>query len=600
MSTGNARTYRLFFAALLAGVSFAVYWSTLSNGFVYDDNFQILKNPWIRGFSRLPEMFTTDSYGFMEEGFRTNTYRPMLFTVYGVEYALFGLKPWGWHLFNVMFHAANSVMVFFTLSLLLKGEAGEAASRPYSSDRHAFAGALIFTVHPANGEAVAWVGCVPELLYTLLCLASFYLYVATVSDGKGGGRVFAGRSLSVFFFFAAAFFKETAAALPLFIFVYDCLVKKDERVISAGKVKRYLPYFLAGVAYLVIRYHAIGGMAPGYRMHAYLSGFQKLLNIFPLFVKYLWTLILPLSYHPIQPLDPVFSLFETRAALSVLITLGLSSAVFMFRKKLHPLFLFSFSIIIIPLIPGLYAYSVSITPFSDRYLYFPTIGFALAVSLASRELPLKGGYNGSRGAAAFFIAVAVFYALISAGRGAVWRDDLSLWSASYGGSRDNYIAVYSLGDIYLKKGLTDEALVRLDEALRLNKALRYPDSSTMYLTRKALAEAYDRKGRYDDLMSEYTEILRIKPGDAFASYNLAVMYQARGFLKESIELYRNALASAVKPRHRRDILNNIGVCYAGMGMPEEAVANYREALKYSPGDPVVLNNIKAATDKGGR
>lgn len=594
MTRDDSKTHGYILASLLAAVCFIVYWNTLSNGFVYDDNGQILRNPWITDFRYLPKIFTTDSFGFMEGAYRTNTYRPMLFTVYSIEHALFGLKPWGWHLMNIIFHAANSVMVFYAISLLL-GVSGVNGLKPALRHLSAFSGALIFAVHPANSEAVAWVGCVPELMYTFLCLASFCLHVSAVEDLKAVRPSLVKRSLSVFFFFLAALFKETAAALPVFIIVYDYLMRGDEKAVSVEKVKRYLPYFLAGVLYLLIRFYAVGGVAPGYRMHGYLTGFQHILNIFPLFLKYLWTLVLPLGYHPIQPLDPVFSLTEPRAFASALITLVLALSVFIFRKRIHPILLFSSAVVVVPLLPGLYAYSVSITPFSDRYLYLPVFGLGLAVSFASsRAAALKGRAGAFRAVTAFFIAASVFYSILSAGRNAVWRDDMSLWSASYAGSSENYIAIYSLGDIYLKKGMTEEALPRLNEALRLNLEKSHPDLSTLYLTRKSLAEAYSKKGDETALMAEYAEILRIKPDDVFVNYNLAVLYQGRAMFDDAIKLYARALGSATKPRQKRDILNNTGMCYASLGRLDEAASSYREALKYSPDDPVVLKNLKAS------
>jgi len=595
MSTDRARRYAALFAALLAAFSFAVYAKTLASGFVYDDNFQVLRNPWITDFKHLAGIFTTDSYGFLKDRAATGTYRPMFFVVYAVEYALFGLKPWGWHLFNVVAHAANSVMVLFVLAIVL--ESGQKKpERPFGGYLPAFAGALIFALHPANSEAVAWVGCVPELMYTFLCLASFYLYVATAPGRAAVLPLFAGRALSVLLFFSAAFFKETAAVLPLFIFSYDCLMIKGERVVSYAKVKRYLPYFLAGLGYLAIRFYAIGGVSPGYKTHAYLTGFQKFLNAPPLFLKYLWTLVLPLSYHPVQPLHPVYSLAQAGAALPLAATVLLIAAVVAFRHRLHPVALLSMSMVVLPILPGLYAFSVSVTPFSDRYLYLPTVGYSLAVALALARFEMKsGGARRYAAAVAVVVSAALVYGAISWGRASVWKNDLTLWSASYAGGKDNYIAAYALGDIYLKKGMTKEAELKLGEALRLNTGRKHPDIVTLYLTRKGLAEVYSRKGLFAELAAEYAEILRLKPDDSFVSYNLAVIYQERGRLTDALELYKNALAGASKPRQRRDILNNMGLCYAALGFRDRAEASYTEALRYSPGDAVIVENLKALT-----
>lgn len=596
--------FNIICAVLLTAVSFAVYYKTLEGGFVYDDHGQIVKNQWIRDFRYLPRIFTADTFGFLEQGYRTNTYRPMVITAYLAEYAVFGLDPWGWHLLNVIFHSLNAIMVFLVISFLLKDRGGsgvEIGSPVFNLPP--LIGAAVFAVHPVNAEPVAWLGCVPELLYTFLCLASFYMYIKSCEESPAlstGMRV-----LSVLFFFLAAFFKETAAALPVFILIYDIIKRKDEGLTTVSKIKRYIPYVLAGVAYLVMRYYAMGGgFAPGVKLHGYLTRFQFFLNLFPLFARYAGALIFPLNEYPIQPLDPVYSISETRAFLSVLLALSVALAIAISMKKLQPLYSLALAFIIVPLLPGLYSYNMSITPFSDRYLYFPTIGLALAVALICREVfvysLLKKRTILLWGVLSVFFIAAIPYSTAARERSLFWKDDMALWSASAKGSPDNYIAVYSIGDVYLKKGLTDESIQKLGTALKINKEKAHVDANILLLTHKSLAEAYSKKGMEDELVREYGEILRMKPDDVFVNYNLAVIYQARGLLNDAIELYKTALFSARKPLQKRDILNNLGICYGALGRWDDAVSSYGQALESAPGDPAIQNNMKAALGMAGK
>jgi hypothetical protein len=94
-------------------VSFAVYLNTLFNGFVHDDIDQIVDNPWIRDITKIPTMFTTSVWSF--QGYNANYYRPMMHVVYLFNYHLFGLNPWGFHLINIMLHAAASVLVYLVI-----------------------------------------------------------------------------------------------------------------------------------------------------------------------------------------------------------------------------------------------------------------------------------------------------------------------------------------------------------------------------------------------------------------------------------------------------------------------------------------------------
>ena len=107
---------------VVALVSFAVYFNALSCGFVYDDKDQIVNNHWIRDVRYLNEIFSQSVWGFstdVEEQGTANYYRPLMHLVYMANYYLFGLKAWGFHLVNVLFHMGNSVLVFLVVLRLL-------------------------------------------------------------------------------------------------------------------------------------------------------------------------------------------------------------------------------------------------------------------------------------------------------------------------------------------------------------------------------------------------------------------------------------------------------------------------------------------------
>lgn len=207
----------------------------------YDDNEQIVENAWIKDPKHLPAIFSHHSFGFAKDKELGTTYRPLVFSVYMAEYSLFGLDPKGWHAVNIAFHAVNTVLVFIAAAMLLKG--GGAAA---PGSLPAFAAAVLFALHPVNSEVVAWVGCIPELLYTMLCLGAFCLYVKSRS---GAYLPFLLNIASAALFFIALFANETAISLPLLVFAYDLFVKKDGPVLGAATAKRYLPYALLAVLY---------------------------------------------------------------------------------------------------------------------------------------------------------------------------------------------------------------------------------------------------------------------------------------------------------------------------------------------------------------
>ncbi|MBI4679863.1 MAG: hypothetical protein HY753_01285, partial [Nitrospirae bacterium] len=102
--------------AILLIISIGVYLNTLPNEFVYDDEYQVLENLWIRDAKYIPEIFLTNVWAFVGEEKLSNYYRPLMHITYMIDYHIFGLKPWGFHLTNIIFHAGVTLLVFLIAS----------------------------------------------------------------------------------------------------------------------------------------------------------------------------------------------------------------------------------------------------------------------------------------------------------------------------------------------------------------------------------------------------------------------------------------------------------------------------------------------------
>src|SRR4030067_2300361 len=104
---------------ILVIASIGVYLNTLPNEFVYDDEGQVLKNLWIRDAKYIPEIFLSNVWAFVGEEHLSNYYRPLMHMIYMIDYHIFGLKPWGFHLTNILLHGGVSVLLFLLLSVLI-------------------------------------------------------------------------------------------------------------------------------------------------------------------------------------------------------------------------------------------------------------------------------------------------------------------------------------------------------------------------------------------------------------------------------------------------------------------------------------------------
>jgi hypothetical protein len=89
------------------------------NGFITDDQFQILNNPLVKGTQSLVSAFGNGVWAFL--GYRGNYYRPLQFFFYGLLYRVFGPSTLPFHVLMVLLHAVNTVLVYRLVRRLLGG-----------------------------------------------------------------------------------------------------------------------------------------------------------------------------------------------------------------------------------------------------------------------------------------------------------------------------------------------------------------------------------------------------------------------------------------------------------------------------------------------
>ncbi|HEY5656986.1 MAG TPA: tetratricopeptide repeat protein [Myxococcota bacterium] len=570
---GDAHLRLRLFA--IVAVCFAVYSNALQNGFVYDDFEQVIENRWLRDLSHAPEVFSKGVWGFSGDE-QSNYYRPLMHLSYMVTYAVFGLRPWAFHLVNLLFHAGVSALVF------LVGLQLQAAARSKLSPNVPFVAALLFAAHPIHTEAVAWVAGIPELSFSLLFLLSFCLYArASAADRERRALPYL---LSLSCFFLATLSKETALTLPLALVAYDLAVGRGP-FRPLPLLRRYLPYALVGVAYLAIRMAVLGGFA-GTRRHTELSGYEYFINVFPLVARYLAKLLWPAHLNAFHQFDPIHSLLEWEGALSLAATCAFLGFLALTYWK-DRLSFFSASLTAIPLLPVLYIPALGENTFTERYLYLPSVGYALL--LASFFAWLAQVRPRTEPALRVLVlAVLAAYAAGTLGRNPIWRDDLSLWTDTVAKSPGSIMPRSELGVAYATRGETAKAIEQYQIVLRMSPAHADAHSN--------LGLVYDELGRLDEAIQQHQQALRLKPDSAAAHNNLGLVLSKQGRLDEAIEHYRESLRlEPLSP----GVHNNLGNAYQAIGLLDAAIDEYREALEIRRDFPDTYINLGVAYAKKG-
>lgn len=547
-ASAKTLTAMIMFVALVAC---AAYGNTLFNGFVFDDEYQVLKNPWIRDFRHLPTIFSSEVWAFKGDAV-SNYYRPLLHVTYMITYNLFGYSEYGFHAVNVLLHAAVSALVFLLVHTILSRQGVRYATAA------SLAAALIFAVHPIHTEVVAPIMSLTDLLLTLFYVAVIWLHIKFV------GRAWYLSMLTAVLFACALLSKETAITLPAVLLSYDYFIEKRVSPLSALLV-RYVPYVIVAAAYLAVRSAVLGSFAPIDR-HPDLSRLQCILNIFPLAIQYGYKLLVPLHLNAMYEFHPLRSITEPRALLSILIFV-VALALFVWWARHSTTIAFGLVLTLLPLLPAFYIRAIPY-PFAERYLYLPSVGFVLilaefvARSFASprmaRTLPLV------------IAALVCLYAIGTIQRNTVWKDNFTLWSDTLTKSPNDAIAHCNLGYALKKRGRIREAIVHFSIATQIN-----PHSDFF----RSLGNAYYEAGNWQDAVKNYEMAVSLGPLNDMAHNDLGALYGELGALNKAIEHFETAVR--LKPGIA-DYHYNLGIVYRDSGMMNKALEQLEMAVRLNP------------------
>src|SRR6516165_2283221 len=211
------------------------YLNSMRNGFVYDDDSQVLHNPYIRDFSHLREIFTTQVLSYQGVDSAPNYYRPLMNFGYLLCYRLFGPQPYAFHLANLLLHGFVVILLFAV------------TKRMFRNSTLAFVAAALFALHPIHTESVDWIAAVTDLELTLFYLLTFRLYLGL---GRAKPAMYALTQLGMAMSFAlTAISKEQALTLPLLATLYEHAYREDRsQTTMAQKLGRYGALWLLTVA----------------------------------------------------------------------------------------------------------------------------------------------------------------------------------------------------------------------------------------------------------------------------------------------------------------------------------------------------------------
>jgi tetratricopeptide (TPR) repeat protein len=581
---------RRLLPVLVAAATLAAFAPSLGGEFLnWDDDTNFLNNPHYRGLGpdNLKWMFT-DYFGH---------YMPITWLTLGLDYVLWGMKPMGYHVTNLILHALNAVLCFLVLRELLRRARPEGT--PGVLDAVAAAGALFFSLHPLRVESVAWVTERRDLTSGVFFLLTILTYLKWTEARKASWL-----AASVGCFAGMILCKAMGMTLPLALLAIDAVpLRRFSREKLRSLIVEKIPYFALLIAAILLTvvgqrraealysrdaYPLVHSFAqPGYRV-----SFYVLKTLIP------W----PLS--PLYWFRPVIGVNQIVGWLAVL---GITAAVIV-RRRAWPAATaawIAYGILIAP-VSGIFQAGAHFA--ADRYTYLPCLPFA---ALAAAVLLRASESRFARPAAAGAIAVLVGLALLSANQCRIWRDSVSLWNHALGVDPDLYLAYNNRGTARSAKGDWVGAVEDYNKSISLNpqwpkpwynrgvaRAIHGDHASAIEDFTRAIqcdpnhidaiagrAVSRSKRGEVAAAMADCEEVLRLAPGSPAGFATRGLVKAGHGDAAGAIADYTKALE--IEPS--AEVYRNRGMARALTGKVSEAIADFTRSLELRPDHLETLN-----------
>lgn len=533
----NAKTKAIL---LLFFLTIIIYSNSLGGTFIYDDEYFIVKNVTIKNLRNVPSLFLNPAaVAFAELG--RDVYRPLTTFSYMIDYFIWRLDTFGYHIVNVLFHSFNSVLLFLFLFTVF-GEIGPA-----------LAASLIFAAHPVQTEVVSWISGRSSVLFLFFYLASLLFYVRFLRESK---KIYLVSSIILYIFSLLS--KEMAVTLPLILIAYDAhFFNKDG---FRKKVFRYLPYFVITFLFLALRYHVVGRVS----QCGWWGGgpYYTFLTMSRVMVEYIKLMIFPLKLCAFYVLDISRSVAEPKVLLSlaILVAIAVSLPVVFRRSRKASFAIWFFFITILPV--------SNIVPLralmAERFLYLPLAGFAILAALFIERI--AGFFREKRNQVVILITAVLIaaYSFRTMERNKDWRDSITISKRIVELYPLNPWGLTSLATSYLDKKMFDDAIKSARKAIAVSPYYAPP--------RHALGFSYLEMGRYDDAVRVLNEALKLEPGNLETMNSLGVAYGNIKKYDDAVRLFKQSIS--VDPTFVTAYLN-LGTTYEFRGEYKKAIEEYR-------------------------
>jgi len=548
----RGRTLPVWQGGLIVLLVFLAYLPALRGGFIWDDDAYVTHNPTLHDLGGLQRIW-------FELG-AVPQYYPMVHTTFWLEYHLWGLHPVGYHLINVLLHAAAAIFLWqVLLRLRIRG---------------AWLAAVLFALHPVCVESVAWIterkNVLSAVFYFTAALA--FLRFVALEEPDGPNRLRWYWYLGALVLFMAALLSKTVTCTLPAALLLVCWWKKGR--VQRGEILPLLPFFALGVGLGLItawmeKFH-VGAQGAEWSLtfadRCLIAGralwFYAGRLVWPAHLTFIyprWKIEPEVWWQwlfPVAAVGVVAGLWLARRRIGK----GPLVAVLFFAGTLGPALGF------------VNVYPMRFSFVADHFQYLASVGLITLCAVGLARMPRV-----------MPATLVVLLGALTWQQAGIYRNLETLWRDTLANNPDCWMAHNNLGKYLINEGRIEEAMEHYHKAIQINP--NNPEGLT------GLGIALAAKGRFDEEIENYRKAIQINPDFYGAPYNLGIALAARGQFDEAIENYYKAIQ--INP-NSFNALNNLGNALAAKGRFDEAIKNYRQAIQINPNFSGALDNLGSA------
>jgi protein O-mannosyl-transferase len=528
---------RILFPLVAAGLTAICFLPALSGSFLnWDDNVNFLGNTAYRGLGLEQVRWAFSSVLF-------GHYIPLTRLTWSLNYLLGGMDPWGYHLLNLLLHAANVALVYVVGRRLLAAAVGggtQAGRDQRDLCVAAALAALVFGIHPLRVEPVAWITGRADLLCATFALLAVWAYLCAIEHpGHPGPMVVPAVALAAALLSKGTALPLMAAFLLLDVYPLRRLARLDARALFREKVPLLL-VTLAGTVLIVwaVREGAVLNQGEEYALGARAAVAAYSFMIFP--VRFLW----PFSLSPLHEMPRGISLLEPRFGLAAAAAVVVTVALIVVRRR-WPAGLAAWAFSALMLAPTSVALRLGVDLAPDRYSYLSGLGFAMLVGGAvpsAIRLARRGHLARPIRWMASLAPLIVLggLGLASWSLAEVWRDSETLWRWSVELDPTCSVCHAKLGETVLGGAGGTERAIEAETLFRHAIALR-PDLPDAYFN---LGTTLVVQGRYGEAEVPLRAYMERVPHAASGPERLGLLHLLQRRYDTAIPLLRAALTQS--------------------------------------------------------